>query len=110
LQSDKFNEELLDAIHQTDDGVILDIIVQPLSKSSGLVGFNKWRRRFEIKVRAPPSKGKANDEVIIILADYFGLDHSDVIIISGLKSVQKKVILKSIIIQKVIQKLEAIPK
>jgi uncharacterized protein (TIGR00251 family) len=47
----------------TDDGVAVDITVSPRSSRSGPDGFDEWRRRIVVRVKAPPLDGKANREV-----------------------------------------------
>jgi len=44
-----------------------------------------------VKVTAPPEKGKANEAVIKILADYFSVPKSSVNIVGG-KSTRTKII------------------
>jgi hypothetical protein len=44
-----------------------------------------------VKVTAPPEKGKANDAVIEILADYFDVPKSSISIIGG-KSTRVKLV------------------
>ena len=46
---------------------------------------------YKVKVTAPPEKGKANDAVIKILADYFNVPKSSISIIGG-KSTRIKLI------------------
>ncbi len=41
----------------------LDILVSPRSGSSRIEGFDQWRQRVAVKVRAPPADGKANREI-----------------------------------------------
>lgn len=43
----------------------------------------------EVKLKAAPKKGKANKELIEILADYFDVKKTEVNIIKGLKSRDK---------------------
>lgn len=83
-----------EAIQVTKDGVILDIIVRPKSKYSGLEGYEKWRKKIEIRLTSRPVQGQANEELISIISKFFGLKNSDVIIISGTKSVNKRILLK----------------
>jgi hypothetical protein len=44
-----------------------------------------------VRLTSPPEKGKANKELIDVLADYFSVRKSDVKIVSGLKSRNKTV-------------------
>ena len=44
---------------------------------------------FIVKVREPPKEGKANQAVIKLLAEHFGVPHSQVRILSGFRSRNK---------------------
>ena len=44
---------------------------------------------FIIKVKEPPKEGKANQAVIKLLAEHFGVPHSQVRILSGFRSRNK---------------------
>ena len=44
---------------------------------------------FIVKVKEPPKEGKANQAVIKLLAEHFGVPHSQVRILSGFKSRNK---------------------
>ena len=46
---------------------------------------------YKVKVTAPPEKGKANEAVVNLLADYFGVPKSSISIIGG-KSTKTKII------------------
>jgi TIGR00251 family protein len=46
-----------------ENGLDIDILVSPRSGRSGPDGFDEWRNRLIIKVKAPPLDGKANKEV-----------------------------------------------
>jgi uncharacterized protein (TIGR00251 family) len=50
-------------------------------------------REYKIRVLSPPSEGKANKEVIAVLASHFHLPPSRVKILKGKKSRQKIVVL-----------------
>ena len=47
----------------SENGLDVDILVSPRSGRSGPDGFDEWRTRLIIKVKAPPLDGKANKEV-----------------------------------------------
>ena len=47
--------------------------------------------RLKVKVRAPPDKGRANDEVVEVLAEHFGVRKGDVRIVKGTRSREKVV-------------------
>jgi hypothetical protein len=44
---------------------------------------------FIIKVKEPPKEGKANQSVIRLLAEHFGIPHSQVRILSGFRNRNK---------------------
>lgn len=50
---------------------------------------------YRISVISPPSKGKANEEVVKALASYFDLPPSQIRIISGTKSPRKRVLIEA---------------
>lgn len=106
LQYTKAQEIFSSAIQATDRGIILELIVRPNSKMSGFTGFDQWRKKFEIKVRAPPTQGKANDELITVIAEFFSINPADIEIITGLKSTQKKVLIQNITTSDALEKLE----
>lgn len=49
---------------------------------------------YKVSVLSPPTKGKANREVVEVLASYFGLSLSQVKILRGEKSRQKLILLE----------------
>jgi uncharacterized protein len=81
------------AIKQTRDGILLQIEVSPQSDKFQITRYNKWRNNFEVKIKAPPTKGKANLEVI---KEFSRLTGRNVEIISGYKSQQKTIYIHKI--------------
>ena len=61
-----------DVSRPTDEGVSVDILVSPRSSVSGPDGFDEWRRRLVIRVKAPPLDGKANREAEEMFAKITG--------------------------------------
>jgi uncharacterized protein (TIGR00251 family) len=51
-------EDCSAAISLSESGVLIAIEVQPGARHEGLVGFNEWRQRLQIAVRAPPQERK----------------------------------------------------
>jgi uncharacterized protein (TIGR00251 family) len=64
----------------------IQVKVKPGSKTEEL---SREGDSFIIKVKEPPKEGKANHAVIKLLAEHFGVPHSQVRILSGLKSRNK---------------------
>ncbi len=55
--------EMSDVSRRVGGGVEIDLLVSPRSSRSGIEGFDEWRRRLIVRVRAPPLDGRANGEV-----------------------------------------------
>lgn len=68
---------------------IIKIKVEPRSSRSGVVG--QYGDALKVKLAAPPVEGKANEELIKVLAKEFGISKKDIEIISGHSSKNKVV-------------------
>lgn len=78
------------AIQPAREGVALAVDVVPGSRESRFpAGYNAWRTRFEAKVRAPPEDGKANAELVALVADALGVPESSVRVSAGATSRRK---------------------
>jgi hypothetical protein len=81
-------------LQATDEGVVLRVRVQPRSSKesvSGMAGgFLKAR------VTAPPVEGAANEACHELIARFFDVEKRRVEIISGLKSREKRVLLRGV--------------
>ena len=72
--------------------VKIKVYVIPNSKENKIDGYNEWKKAIVVRVRAPASEGKANRELEKFLSKFF---ESNVTIISGKKSRDKVVLIKS---------------
>ncbi len=73
-----------DAVEAVPGGVRLLLEVQPGSKRAAFPdGYNPWRNRIGIRVQAPAEGGRANDDVVRALADFFCLPTARLRIESG---------------------------
>jgi len=66
----------------------IQVKVKPNSRTEGL---SREGDSFIVKVKEPPKEGKANQAVIKLLAQHFGIPQSRVRILSGFKSKNKVV-------------------
>ena len=82
----------MEYIQPTSGGVILRIRVQPRSSKSGITGV--VGDCIKISVNAPAAEGAANRACRELLAKTFGIAKGRVEIISGLKSREKRILLK----------------
>ncbi|MDL2246248.1 DUF167 domain-containing protein [Methanobrevibacter sp. OttesenSCG-928-K11] len=87
------SKDYYDAIKIDGNNILIDIEVSPNSKNFTISGFNVWRKRFEIKIKAIPTKGKANKEIIKFFSKIF---NCNVTILKGEKSQEKTIILYDI--------------
>ena len=69
--------------------LILNLKVNPRSSKSEIVKIDE--KNYTIKVKNPPIEGRANREVIEVLADYFKVPKSQIEIIKGLTGSHKTV-------------------
>tara|TARA_B110000305_G_scaffold70906_1_gene79569 strand:+ start:695 stop:1144 length:450 start_codon:yes stop_codon:yes gene_type:complete len=88
-----------------DGAVILDVEVQPGAKRQGIVGFNEWRGRLTVAVRAEAEKGKANTAALHVLSTSLEIPKSQLQIVSGAASRSKKIRIESISSDALIQLL-----
>jgi len=69
--------------------VRISVTVNPRSQNPGISRVSD--KDFKIKVKSPPEKGKANKEVVKVVAQYFKVPKSQVSIVRGHTS-RKKII------------------
>jgi len=70
-------------------GIEIQILVTPGSSQSKVRGVHG--SALKVAVRAPPEKGRANEEVADVLAEFFALPARNVAVVSGETSRQKRV-------------------
>ena len=85
--------------------VLIDIEVQPASSRQGIVGFNEWRNRIQVAVKAEAKKGQANHAVCNVLSKIFS---SPVTVISGHTARAKKVQVANLSSAQIITVLEGL--
>ena len=85
--------------------VIIDIEVQPGSSRQGIVGFNQWRGKLQVAVKAEAEKGKANHAVCNVLSKIFS---SPVTVVSGNTSRSKKIQIEGLSTNEIISILEGL--
>ena len=90
-------------IRENKEGVLIDIDVQAGAKKNEISGINEWRKRLNIKIKAPATEGKANKEIIKFLKEIF---KRDVEIVSGKLNPQKTVLIRDIKKDEVIEILK----
>ena len=81
-------------LSETADGVIVNVRAAPRSSRAGLDGM--VGDALKVRIRSAPVDGKANKELIEVLADAFGLPKSAVEFKSGETSKTKRLLLRGV--------------
>lgn len=84
---------------ETPEGVILNVKAAPRSSKAGLDGL--LGDAVKIRVRCAPVDGKANKELVEVLADAFDLPKSSVVFKSGETSKTKRLLLRGVTVDTV---------
>ena len=82
-------------VSKTSETCLLKIKVRPGASKTEIVGLSA-DGSVRVRLAAPPVRGKANRELITLLAGVFGMPASSVRIVRGLTSRQKSVLVKGI--------------
>ena len=99
--------DINDVVTLASSGEVSIVIeLQPSSSSTGISGINEWRKRLQVKVTSPALKGAANQDLINLMSDFFGLPNSSVKIDSGAKDRRKRILLSDISLELVREKLD----
>jgi hypothetical protein len=85
-------------------GVEFAVVVSPGSSQSKVRGVHG--AALKVAVRAPPEKGRANEEVVAVLAEFFELPPRNIAVVSGETSRQKRVRVLGLDAQAVAAKLD----
>lgn len=74
---------------RTRDGICIEVKVEPRSSKKGLGGV--LGNKLKVKLTAPPVEGAANEQLVEVLAEAFGIKKSAIKIIRGQSSKNKVV-------------------
>ena len=77
---------------ETSEGIILNVRAVPRSSRAGLDGI--IGDALKVRIRSAPVDGKANKELVEVLADAFGLPKSAVVFKGGETSKTKRLLLR----------------
>jgi len=81
------------AIKEEGNNILVDIEVSVRSQKFEIDDYNPWRKRLEVKVRSPPSKGEANKELI---KEFSIITGREVEIVRGIKTPYKTLKIRKI--------------
>ena len=89
--------DITPALSCSDKGTIITIEVAAGSKTSCFPsGYNDWRKAVGCRVRAPALEGRANKEVIAVIAETIGIEKTRVSIIAGGTMPVKKILIEGV--------------
>jgi uncharacterized protein (TIGR00251 family) len=74
-----------------EENVSIDLYVEPGASSQALGPYDPWRQRIKVRVTAPATEGKANDELANLLADHLNVPPKAVQIVRGATTRRKTV-------------------
>ncbi len=77
-------------IKETKQGTLLPILVIPQGKEFAIIGFDEWNNSLKIRLQEKPEKGKANQELVKELRNFFS---AEVEIVKGKKQRQKMLLI-----------------
>ncbi len=81
------------ALHEEKEGIVLDVYVIPRAPYDSVEGLRDGS--ILLRVKAAPEKGKANEAVLDLIADYFDIASSNLRILRGHSSKRKSILLQS---------------
>ncbi len=83
------------AVRETGDDTLLKVRVTTGCDSARFpAGYDQWRKCVEAKVTAPPERGKANRELLELMAAFFGLPPGEISLAYGHTSRDKGVLIR----------------
>ena len=88
---------------ETSEGVVVNVRAAPRSSRAGLDGV--VGDALKVRVRSAPVDGKANKELIEVLADAFGLPKSSVVFKGGETSKTKRLLLRGVAKEAILSRL-----
>ncbi len=67
----------------------MEVEIQPGSSQQGVTGFNQWRSRVVIAVKAQAKQGQANRALVHVIAQQLRVNTSEVTVVAGHRSRKK---------------------
>jgi uncharacterized protein len=89
---------MTDWLRETADGVTLAVRVQPGAKKTAIAGVygEGDSAQLKIAIHAPPVEGRANEALIVFLADLFSMPRRHIVLLSGETNRSKVFLLRGI--------------
>ena len=88
---------LLDALQDHPAGSTIRVEVAATSRRVVIPsGYNPWRQAVEVRLTEPAIRGRANHQLVEEMAAVLGVPMSSIVVIGGLKSSRKVVLLRGL--------------
>jgi uncharacterized protein (TIGR00251 family) len=88
------------------EGCVVRVRAHPGARHNAIVGEKDGA--LKVAVTAPPDKGRANDSIVLVLADSLGLKRSQVELIGGATSRAKKFLVRDVTAEVLRNKLQGL--
>jgi uncharacterized protein (TIGR00251 family) len=108
METDLVTVQFEDAVRSESGNVIVRFHVSPGSSKPGFAVYDPWRTSIKVNVRSPAEKGAANSELVALLSNSFGIEESEVKIVSGSKSRLKTISFRGIEKEEVLRILQGL--
>jgi uncharacterized protein (TIGR00251 family) len=95
-----------EVVRSAEGGVLLEVSAVPGAAEAGVDGRDPWRGALKVRLRSPPVQGRANAELVEVLAEHFRVPRSSVSVVSGLRSRRKTVLLGGLSLKEALGRLE----
>lgn len=82
------------AVADHAEGCILPVRAQPGARRSGVVG--EQAGALKVAVQAPPQEGRANEALVDVLRERLGLKRSQIELLSGATSREKRFLIRGV--------------
>lgn len=93
------------SLEEHPEGIVLPVKAQPGARRNGLAGAHAGM--LKVQVTQAPEKGKATEAVLETLADALSLKRSQVALLSGATSPQKRVLVTGVSREELTRRLNA---
>jgi uncharacterized protein len=98
-----------EAVRSSAAGVLLELDVSPGARRTEVPsGYNEWRKRIEVKLKAPPEKGKANEELMEALSKLLQVPSANVEISAGSTNSKKSILIRGVSREEVLNTLRGL--
>jgi hypothetical protein len=78
------------------EDVLIFLEIQPNSSQKRILGVEQWRGRLKVSVMSPPISGKANSELLELIASWISINKKYVTLENGYRNRRKTVRIKKI--------------